>query len=333
MKTALIIIGIIAFLFIVLYFVIGYIMYRFAVVRVDKGQRQVNFWNDGSEENNNFLDSMDKETKDSLVEAMRRMRSAVTGNAEITSRDGLKLAARLIEVPNPRGIAILMHGYRSSAPIDFAPAFEPLLGRGFSLLIPDQRAHGDSEGKRIGYGVLERYDVVDWAKYAEERWGIPILVYGVSMGSATVMMGAGVGYPKSVRAIIADCGFTSAGDICRACMKNWFKLPPFPVYYGAKFWTRILAKYDLDSVTARKSLENLRGTGTKVLFVHGRKDDFVPYYMTEENIKAFDYMPESVKKEAVELFAVENAGHAQASAKDIDGYMAAVDRLLQKANI
>ena len=68
---------------------------------------------------------------------------------------------------------------------------------------------------KIGFGALEKYDISRWAAFADEHFGLPIVLDGVSMGSSTVMMGAEVGYPLSVRAIIADCGYSNAGEICR----------------------------------------------------------------------------------------------------------------------
>lgn len=40
-----------------------------------------------------------------------------------------------------------------------------------------------------------------------------IILYGVSMGGATVMNVAGEKIPKQVKAIIEDCGYTSVWDV------------------------------------------------------------------------------------------------------------------------
>ena len=333
MKVALIILGIIAVLLALLFFVGGFIMYCYAVRRTKNEKRQINYWEDGNEEKGFFAD-MKPEVKERSVAGAKLIKGAVTEKVYITSRDGLKLCGHLIENYAGRAVAILMHGYRSSGLVDFSWSADYFYRRGFSLLIVDERACGESEGKNIGFGVTERFDAVDWAKFAEERWpGKPVVMCGVSLGAATVMMGAGVGYPANVKAILADCGFTTGGAIGRKCMKQWFHLPAFPVYYGGKLWTKWLAHYDLDVVNSRDSLSKLRGTGVKVLIVHGTADDFVPYEMSVENAKAFDYMPESARREVMEFLSVEGAGHGTSFIADEMAYLDAFERLLAKAGI
>ena len=333
MKVALIIIAVFVVLLALLMFGGGYYMYRFAICRNRWGQKQINYWEDGAEEKGIFTE-MKEEVRTRSAAGAQLIKSSVSEKVTITSHDGLKLCGHIVENFAGRGVAILFHGYRSGGTVDFSWSADQFFGRGFSLLFVDQRGTNESEGKHICFGALERYDAVEWAKYAEERWpGKPVVMAGISMGASTVMMGAGVGYPSNVKAILADCGFTTPGEIARKCMKQWYKLPAFPVYYGAKLWTKWLAKFDLDGVNSRDSLAKLRGTGIKVLIAHGTADDFVPYRMSEENIKAFDYMPESARRETLEFLSVKDAGHGVAYTKDEQGYLAAFDRLLAKAGI
>ena len=333
MKVFLIIFACLVVLLALAGFVGGYLMYRFALVKDKSGKRQAYYWENGGEERGFFLE-MNADKAEHAKACAKKIRESITDTAYITSRDGLKLCGHVIDNPAGRGVAVFIHGYRSCSLVDFGVSSDYFYNAGFSLIFVDQRAHGDSEGKRLTFGIKERYDAVDWAKYAAERWADqPIIMCGVSMGAATVMMGAGIGYPANVKAILADCGYSTAGAICRKCLKQWYNLPPFPIYHFAKLWTKWLAGVDLDSVSARKSLENLRGTGTKVLIVHGTGDDFVPYEMSRENIKAFDYMPESARRETMEFLSVEGADHAQSFNVDKEAYLAALDRLFEKAGI
>ena len=64
--------------------------------------------------------------------------------------------------------------------------------RGYSVLLPDLRASGKSEGKYIGMGWLDRADIKRWVEYINNNYpNKKIILYGVSMGAATVMMSAG----------------------------------------------------------------------------------------------------------------------------------------------
>ena len=78
----------------------------------------------------------------------------------ITSRDGLKLHAYLFPAGTeaPRKFVIGIHGYRSYSRPEYAPFIEFYNSLGFSMLLPDDRAHRPSEGDYIGFGVLDRLD-------------------------------------------------------------------------------------------------------------------------------------------------------------------------------
>lgn len=332
MLTALIVIGIFAVLVALFTLIGGYFMYRFATVRDKSGKRQVNYWEDGGEKRGIFAE-MDEPAATNCSAGAAWIKGAVTERVYITSRDGIRLCGHIVENNAERGVAVLMHGYRSCGLVDFSLSAKCFYDIGFTLLIPDQRGNGESGGKHICFGVLERYDAVDWANYAAERWGQNILMCGVSLGASTVMMACGVGYPREVKAILADCGYSSPGKIAAKCLYDWYRLPKFPVYYGAVMWIKVLAHFDFDSVNCRDSLAKLRGTGIKLLVVHGTGDKFVPHSMSEENIRAFDYMPESARREVMEFLSVDGAGHGTSFVKDKDAYIAALGRLFDKAKL
>ena len=310
----------------------GYCMYRFAIRRDDK--RTNPYWDRPLKK----PDSVTEEEFEKMREGEDLLKSKMCEFYSMRSRDGLRLVARYYRHPSERGIFLMVHGYRSSSIADFSGAVKSVWDMGYSLFMIDERAHGRSEGRAIGFGVLERYDVVDWAKMIGEQFpGVPVVADGVSMGAATVMFACGVGWPDNVKAVVADCGFTSAGDICKTCMKKWFHLPAFPVYYGAKLWTRLLGHYDLDAVSAKESLGKLADPALyprplPILIAHGREDGFVPYRMSEENVKAFAKDDGSLAPNA-EFFTSDTAEHGLAFLRDFDGYMEALGRLFDKAGL
>ena len=65
----------------------------------------------------------------------------------ITSYDGLRLRGRYIKNGDSHRTAILIHGYNSFVDHDFSCAFELYYSFGLNLLLIDQRAHRQSEGK------------------------------------------------------------------------------------------------------------------------------------------------------------------------------------------
>lgn len=258
-------------------------------------------------------------------ERMKAAQEWIAANTEehvsITSFDGLKLSALYIpsQLKQPRGTMIVFHGYRSLATVDFALEAEFLHSLGYRLLIPYQRSHGESEGKYITYGVNERFDCRDWAKYAEKRFGGDIFLAGISMGSATVMMASNLDLPESVRGIIADCGFTSPWEIISYVGRRDYKLPMQPLLCLVNCFARVCAGVSLKGADARTALSQ---TKLPVLFIHGESDDFVPLSMTRKNYKAC-----AGEKE---LYLVKTAAHAQSYAEDTSGCQNVIKAFLAK---
>ena len=74
--------------------------------------------------------------------------------------------------------AILCHGYTMQARGIAGPASK-FYEMGYSLLLPDARAHGKSGGRFIGMGWAERWDLIGWVEYLNQRYGAPrVVLYG-----------------------------------------------------------------------------------------------------------------------------------------------------------
>ncbi|MBR3998236.1 MAG: alpha/beta hydrolase, partial [Clostridia bacterium] len=299
-------------------------MYRFAIVR-KKNMRD--YW----KEEIRLDDTFTPEEKANIRSGERFIKSHIGETCEIESFDGLKLRGRIIENENPVGLVIMVHGYRSHPVFDFSCAVEEFYRYGFSMLLISHRAHGLSEGTRIGFGVHESRDLVKWAEFMGEKYpGLPVIFDGVSMGGATVMMSAGENLPGCVKAMIADCGYTSPGAICRKVLYQWFKMKPFPIYYGAKVWVKLLAKYDLDGKSSQDALRKMAENKNHpcILIAHGEADDFVPYSMALECRSA---LPED--DERVWFVSSETAGHGLAFLKDRQKYIDALKEMYKAAGI
>lgn len=204
---------------------------------------------------------------------------------EIKSFDGLRLCGKYFAAENARATLVLMHGYHSAAGIDFGCAVPFLLREmRFNLLFAEQRTHGESEGEYITFGVKERYDCRDWALYAAQKaQDLPILLYGLSMGAATVLMASGLDLPRQVAGIIADCGFTTPRAIFRHVLVHGLHLPVFPLLPLVAWFCRRFADFSVDGAS---TLEALAKNTRPVLLIHGEEDTFVPTYMSLQNYEA-----------------------------------------------
>lgn len=194
-----------------------------------------------------------------------------------TSRDGLRLSARYYHVCDGAPTEILCHGYRSMHQRDFSGIHEIGKSLGHNLLMIDQRAHGESEGVTITFGIKECLDVVDWIEYLRARFGkVPVILYGVSMGAATVLMASGERLPDNVRCVIADCPMSSALEIITLVASG---MGPTPWFAG--MLARLSARMHGFRLTSNSAVEAVKRAEVPILLMHGKGDDFVPYYMSE----------------------------------------------------
>jgi len=228
----------------------------------------------------------------------------------ITSEDGLKLVADIsISDPESSRWAILVHGYSCTRSMMYTYA-RMFAEQGYNLLMPDLRGHGESEGDYICMGWQDRLDMLQWIDVITGRDPeSEIVLFGVSMGAATVVMTAGEELPANVKAIVEDCGYTSVWDVFSDEMKALFNLPDFPLLHTARLVAIWRAGYDICEASA---LEQVKKAQVPMLFIHGSEDNFVRSDMVYELYEACP-----TEKE---LYVVENAGHAQSYYYEPEAY-------------
>ncbi len=238
----------------------------------------------------------------------------------VTSFDGLTLCGTLLPAGVPTARTILcVHGYRASGTFDFGAISRFLHGLGWNLLMVDNRAHGRSEGRYLGFGILDRRDCLCWCQFLQRRYGdgCRILLYGVSMGAATVLSASGdATLPDTVCGVIGDCGYASAWDEVALQLRHLFRLAPFPVLYTADLLLRLLAGYSLRECPPK---DMIRHTRVPLLIIHGTKDRFVPTYMGQQL-----YENAACKKS---LLLIADAVHAHSYLTDAPAYEAAIRAL------
>lgn len=266
--------------------------------------------------------SQDDDLFDPVVEALQEdIRKLPFEELNQMSNDGLLLKGRLYVPENPKRIIVFMHGWRSSWKKDFSIVVQPLLDLDCALFFADQRTHGKSEGEYITYGVKEREDCVLWADQLSKRFpALPLYLWGMSMGSTTVMMAAGErGLPSQLRGVIADCGFTNPMAEIRHLIRH--KVPggaaPISMIYRHHILHR--CHFDMDAFDTRDVLAK---TDIPFLFFHGAEDRFVPTEMTFQN-----YVATASEKEMV---IVEGAVHSKSFHMDPERCLNKVTEFFEK---
>lgn len=237
----------------------------------------------------------------------------------VRSDDNLKLHATWFPQADQKKIVICFHGYTSRGMNDYTGLSSYYLKRDYSMLLVDERAHGESEGKYIGFGCLDRMDALKWIDWVLKTCGtdVQILLHGTSMGGATVLMASGLNLPSQVKGIISDCAFTSPKEVFTHVLHSMMHLPAFPMMQIADIINRKRAGYGLDDCNAAREVQK---AAIPILFIHGSSDTFVPCSMCETIYQNCA----SPKKKLI----VEGAAHAESYYKDTKAYENAMNEFL-----
>ncbi len=120
------------------------------------------------------------------------------------------------------GAVVLLHGIRSNRTSSLHRA-RLLAEEGFSTLLIDLSAHGESTGELIGLGHLERHDVRAAVSFVKQQNpGEPIGVVGFSLGGAAAVLAA----PLEVDALVLEAVYPTIEDAVGNRTKRFGMLAP-----------------------------------------------------------------------------------------------------------
>jgi predicted alpha/beta-fold hydrolase len=117
-----------------------------------------------------------------------RTLDADLSDASIITPDGALLRAWIVHPHHPSGDAVLLlHGLGDNR-IGMTGYAQLLLAHGFSVLVPDARAHGTSGGPLATFGLLERNDIHQWFDFLNvQDHPRCIFALGESMGASQLL--------------------------------------------------------------------------------------------------------------------------------------------------
>lgn len=183
--------------------------------------------------------------------------------------------------------AVVQHGYRSNA-MNIMKEAEMLYDLGYNVIVPDARSHGRSEGSYIAFGAYEKNDINAWIdQELTTKPNQKIVLFGVSMGAATVMMSQETPHPN-VEALIEDCGYYSieqqARDVTRLITSrlqyipivnsiDWYNCESQIIDSLNEHYVKPILKVDLFSISPLKAVST---SNVPKLFIHGTADWFIP---------------------------------------------------------
>lgn len=240
----------------------------------------------------------------------------------IQSYDNLELYGRILrQEKKTNRVAIVVHGFMNTYK-DTQTYCKFFYEQGFNVLAVDNRAHGLSGGDYVGMGWFDRLDVKAWIEYVCKVFGakVQIVLFGVSMGGATVCMASGEELPKNVKCIIADSPYDNVYNIFFHVMKKELKLPAFSLAKSLQTYNKIFFG---ESIKEQDTIRQVKKSKTPILIIHGDKDNFVPVEMA---FKIYDAIDPNLR----DIFIVHNAWHGEAQSKQTKKYNEKLEMWIEK---
>lgn len=211
----------------------------------------------------------------STVRAMR----AILQDVSITTSDQVILRGWLLRPTAGNGNAVIvLHGLADNR-LGMTGYAQLLLAHGYTVLLPDARAHGASGGELATYGLLEREDIHSWVDFLLAV-AHPRCVYGMgeSMGAAELLQSLQEG--TQFCAVVAESPFSTFREIAYDRMGQPFHMGPWvgriplrPMVEIA--FLRVRWKYGLYMQRVSPA-DAVARSHIPVLLIHGQIDRNIP---------------------------------------------------------
>ena len=226
---------------------------------------------------------------------------------------------------SPRGTVVILHGF-AEARGSMRPRAQVALERGWSVLLPDNRAMGRSEGRFVSFGGMEADDLRGWLGWLTDQVDStgPIVVMGRSMGAAIALRAVAALAEQPGRAVPPTTIGASpatrepmpAGLILEAPYEDLSELlMRWLMHAGVPGWLAGLSSrailIEAHRLTGRwlhtpSPIEMARRVGLPTLVFYGGRDLLVPPDRVERLIAAL----EQAAPGAVQGVRIAEAGHA-----------------------
>jgi alpha-beta hydrolase superfamily lysophospholipase len=200
-------------------------------------------------------------------------------DASITTSDDVTLRAWSIRPHHPNGDAVLLlHGLGDNR-VGMTGYAQLLVAHGFTVLLPDARAHGVSGAPLATFGLLERNDIHQWFDFLNAQ-DHPhcIFALGESMGASQLLQSLDT-HPHFC-AVVAESPFANFREIAYDRMGQPFHLGPWvgrtilrPLVEVAFLRARLKYNLRMEKISPEDSVA---ATTIPVLLIHGQIDSNIP---------------------------------------------------------
>jgi dienelactone hydrolase len=240
--------------------------------------------------------------------------------------DSTKLQGWWVPAPSPRGSVVMVHGLNRSR-VEMVRRVPFVHAAGWNALLLDLRHHGASAGGTTTFGAREKEDVKAAVRLARERSPGPVVLWGVSLGAASVVFAAAE--DPTVAGVICDSSYRSLADTVHHHLQLfrrwrwWLRIVPrWPLADLTIYWIGRRGGFDPGLVDVQAAAARL--AGRPALFVANSEDRRMPKEI------AFDL--QAAAGPGAEVLIVPGRSHGGAWRDGTAAYEAAAASLLHAAS-
>jgi alpha-beta hydrolase superfamily lysophospholipase len=239
------------------------------------------------------------------TEQVLRTAGAIPEDIAVTATDGVLLRGWKVRSPSANGAWVLLFHGVSDNRTGMTGQAALLLRHGYSVLMMDARAHGDSGGSMATFGWIERRDtraIIDALSAVETPRNVFAL--GSSMGAAIALQSAAV--EPRIAGVVAESSFSDLREVTYDYAGlHWSPLLGKTLFRPGT-WTVISTAqkeggFSVDEVSPEKSV---RARPFPVLLICDQSDQIIPCRHTRRIFRA------AAGPKAI--WEVPGAGHASA---------------------
>lgn len=200
-----------------------------------------------------------------------------------SSESGSTLEGWFARREKQTGGVVLLHGIRANR--------RSMLGRarflydaGYSVLVFDLQAHGESDGERITFGFLESLDARAAVRFLRDRLpGEPVAAIGSSLGGAACVLGAD---PIDVDVLVLEAVYPDVGTAIRNRLRLRYGRPGEWLAPLLTFQIKPRMGIDVEDLSPLRNMEHIQAP---VLVMSGELDQRTT---VEDSRQLFDAAPQ-----------------------------------------
>ncbi len=237
----------------------------------------------------------------------------------VPKANGEEIASWLVQGRPGAGVILLLHGVRSSR-WQMVERAKFLKQSGYSILLIDLPAHGESDGEHITYGLEETQGVVAALKFIRKKFpDEKIGIIGASLGAATAVFAQNLPATPTADVMVLESMFPTLADATGDRME---------LLFGKRArWLAVFLLWQLPlrlgiSAVELQPIESLKKLKMPVLIASGSVDRHTTVAETQRIFSAANAPKE--------IWIVEGAAHQDLHAFAPAAYQAKVSKFLEK---